>query len=148
MVDFFLFPSFNEYMNWELSAGCNFDSVQNALVKQQAHVSYSLDWPLPDSGNLVAAFLYTSHGEMSNADISVTYQILYQATSSVTTQVTLMIGSTTQVTLTDTLTNVKTVEVPFLEANASWLVPLVLVAIVVVLFLVLRMRPRKRRRRS
>ena len=49
-----------------------------------------------------------------------------------------------QITLTRTFDSFRTVEVPFLEANAKWLAPAVLVAIVLVLFLVFKMRMGKK----
>jgi hypothetical protein len=48
------------------------------------------------------------------------------------------------VTDTQTTTTFLTKEVPFLEANATWLLPVVLVVIVLVLFLVIRMRSHRR----
>ena len=50
-------------------------------------------------------------------------------------------------TQTLTFTKLETSEIPFLQANASWLLPVALFAVVVVLFLALRMRTEKRRKR-
>jgi hypothetical protein len=59
-------------------------------------------------------------------------------TSTLTSQATNESISITQITITDTLTsvNVKTVEPTFMEANAGWLLPLVVFAVVFALLVV------------
>jgi hypothetical protein len=59
-------------------------------------------------------------------------------TSTLTSQATIRSLSSTQITITDTLTsvNVKTVEPTFLEANEGWLLPVVVFASVFALLVV------------
>jgi hypothetical protein len=59
-------------------------------------------------------------------------------TNTLTSQVTIMSLSSTQITITDTLpsVSVKTVESSFLEANAGWLLPLLVFVGVLALLLI------------
>jgi len=140
-VDFILFASMGDELNWVNSGfGCNVGKVTNAVVKQQGVTSYSYDWAPEVMGSPVVVFLYTPQGSSGNADVSVTYQILYLKRTA--PQVTMT------ATLTDTWTYYTAVEISFLEANASWVVALVLGAIVGVLLLTLRMRRGKRTKRK
>ncbi|MGD0424536.1 MAG: zinc ribbon domain-containing protein [Candidatus Bathyarchaeia archaeon] len=96
-IDFFVFPSISDYFSWEKNVGCNFKAASNATVKEHNVNSYSVEIRLTpyDAASPVLAFLYTSHGESSNAEITVTETDVYP------------IGSM----LTQIITNVHTMEI-------------------------------------
>jgi hypothetical protein len=147
-VDFILFASMGDELNWQSSGvGCDAAKVTNAVVKQQGVRSYSYDWTPEIMGSPVLVFLYTPQGTSGNADISLTYEALYL--KRVNPQVTMT------KTVTDTWTFYTTSEVSFLEVNYLWLTALALAVIVVTLFLTLRMkgmhgrkRPKRKRKRN
>lgn len=80
---------------------------------------------------------YASVSNSTILSVSNTTKTLVQ-TNTVTSQVTIASLSSTQITMTDTLPNIKieTVQPSFLETNASWLLPVAVFAIVLALLTV------------
>lgn len=114
------------------------------LVKAEQVERYDLQYTLPDDTEYVIMLLNPSIGVVVNVTFNNGRGLELRYAGPVALQ---SVFTVTLETL-QTLTTVRTEEIPFMQAYGSWLIPVVFVAIVVVLFLVLRMRPRKSHRRS
>jgi len=107
------------------------------LLEVDGLSSYSFKFAIPADGQYILHFF--NYNPANTAIVSLMVYLEHGTTAS------------RNLTATQTLTYYQTIEVPFFQANASWLAPVTLFAVLVVLFLALRMRTgkrRKRRRRS
>jgi len=136
-TDFALFnaPTFTAWMMQPYP--CNF----MLGFSKSGITSGSFDIPLsagPSENPYWFVFIHSGSGIWPKIQIAVNGVLLQNPVT---------LASTHIITGTKILTSYQTLQVPFLQANASWLVPVVLVAIVIVLLLVTwksSWKPRKR----
>jgi ribosomal protein L40E len=131
-VDFMLFASMYDELDWEMSKpGCDIGKVANVVVRQHAVTSYSYDWTPPNGvvTNPVIVFLYTQKGPAGTANISVTYQIRYGKT--VTSSETLTLFAF--LTRTSTSTFRTTTQLPFYESNPVLLGVIIVIVLGIVI---------------
>jgi hypothetical protein len=135
-VGFILFASMSDELSWGKSGGgCDVEKATNAVVKQQNVSSYSYDWAPQIMGSPVLVFVYAPRGAVGNADVSLSYELLYLKRVAPQVTATRMV--------TDTWIYYTTSEASLLEANYLWLALFALAVVLVAIFLVLRIRPRK-----
>jgi hypothetical protein len=133
-IDFFIIAG----NNWRGGA-CDYSSSQFVLKADQV-TAYSLNWTSPDDQPYYFLFLYRGHG-INNGVVLSSFQASNPASTKQTQ--TFVIQTTAYLTGFQTYIQTQTIEVPFLEANASWLLAVALLAIVIALFLVTRRRAGK-----
>lgn len=139
LIDFYLMND-AQLSRWGQGTTCKATDV---LVKAEGVSDSKIDFVFPADGRYTFVFV--------NYDYSTGIQVLWMTQPQIYSATTATLTNTVTTSLSSTFLLASTIEVPFLQANASWLLLLVLVAIVVavaVVFLVFRMRGRKRPKRT